>query len=197
MTGLDKIIEQIGAEAGTAAQETIAAANRQAQQAAKTAAEQATGQCALIQRQSKSDVTDMLDRAKSAAALQKRKAVLSAKQQIIGEIIENAHRSLYDLPDDQYFEILLKMIKKYALPQNGVILFSPMDFKRLPKDFQNSVNAELKDENASLLISTQTRAIDGGFVLVYGGIEQNCSFSALFDSARESLQDKVHKMLFS
>ena len=39
--------------------------------------------------------------------------------------------------------------------------------------------------------------MEGGFVLVYGGVEQNCSFAALFDAARDSLQDKLHALLFA
>ena len=41
------------------------------------------------------------------------------------------------------------------------------------------------------------RNMEGGFVLVYGGVEQNCSFAALFDTARDSLQDKLHALLFA
>ena len=39
--------------------------------------------------------------------------------------------------------------------------------------------------------------INGGFVLTYGGIEENCSIDALFDAAHEVLQDKVQEILFS
>ena len=35
-----------------------------------------------------------------------------------------------------------------------------------------------------------------GFVLVYGGVEENCSAGALFASQRDELADKVHAMLF-
>ena len=48
-----------------------------------------------------------------------------------------------------------------------------------------------------LHISGDTRDIDGGFVLTYGGIEENCSIDALFDAAHEVLQDKVQEILFS
>ena len=38
---------------------------------------------------------------------------------------------------------------------------------------------------------------NGGFVLVYGGIEENCSFEAMFAAQREKLQDQVHAFLFA
>ena len=62
-----------------------------------------------------------------------------------------------------------------------------------------SLNAALVaggKEGAALTVSSETRDIDGGFVLTYGGIEENCSFDALFDSAHEMLQDKVQEILF-
>ena len=39
-------------------------------------------------------------------------------------------------------------------------------------------------------------AIDGGFVLIYGGMEENCSFSALFDANREDFLDAAKAVLF-
>ena len=48
----------------------------------------------------------------------------------------------------------------------------------------------------SLTLGKTPRAMDGGFILVYGGVEENCSFSALFASRKEALQDSVQKILF-
>ena len=39
--------------------------------------------------------------------------------------------------------------------------------------------------------------IDNGFILVYGGVEENCTFRALMDGGRERLQDAVRRVLFS
>ena len=37
---------------------------------------------------------------------------------------------------------------------------------------------------------------DGGFILSYGGVDQNCSVSALFEEGAETLQDKIQTLLF-
>ena len=58
------------------------------------------------------------------------------------------------------------------------------------------INQAVKEKKASLKISREAREIEGGFVLSYGGIEENCSFDALFASAGEQLQDVVQKILF-
>ena len=39
--------------------------------------------------------------------------------------------------------------------------------------------------------------MNGGFVLAYGGIEENCSIDALFEERADALSDAVRKILFS
>ena len=34
------------------------------------------------------------------------------------------------------------------------------------------------------MISEEARKIDGGFILVYGGIEENCTIKAVFDDEK-------------
>lgn len=194
MTGLEKIVQQIQSEAQQAADAVIAQANAEAAEIANKAQEEGKAQIALVEAQSKTDVANALSAAKSAAALQVRRAVLEAKQEMIGKVIDNAQKSIYQLPDDEYFALILKMVKKFALPERGEILFSASDLKRLPADFSARI-AEAAP--AGLTVSSETRKIDGGFVLIYGGVEENCSFDALFYAARESLQDKVQELLFS
>ncbi len=38
--------------------------------------------------------------------------------------------------------------------------------------------------------------IDNGFILAYGGIEENCTIRAMFDAKRDELSDIVHRLLF-
>lgn len=197
MTGLDKIIEDITSESNAAVSAMLEKAHAQAEEIRSKAKKDAAEQCAAIAKRAEEEAAMIRERAKSAAALQTRKAVLGAKQQLIADIIEKAQQSLYALPDDEYFSLILKMVVKYAPSRAGEILFSPADLKRLPKDFEKSLNDAVKEKGASLKVSGQTRNIDGGFVLSYGGIEENCSFSALFDARRDELQDKVNQLVFA
>ncbi|XOQ45027.1 MAG: V-type proton ATPase subunit E [Clostridium sp.] len=197
MTGLDKIIQDIKSEADSAVNARLEKARAQAEEIRSKAQKDAAEQCAAIAKRAEEEANMIRERAKSAAALQTRKAILSAKQQLIADTIEKAKQSLYALPDDEYFSLILKMAVKYAMPRAGEILFSPADLKRLPKDFEKSLNDAVREKGASLKVSGQTRNIDGGFVLSYGGIEENCSFSALFEARRDELQDKVNQLVFA
>ena len=48
----------------------------------------------------------------------------------------------------------------------------------------------------SLTVSPEAAPIDNGFILKYGGIEENCSLRALFSSMKDQLQDKVNAALW-
>ena len=114
---------------------------------------------------------------------------------MIHELLEKSRQTMETLPAAEYFANLLKLIRRYALPQEGEILFSQRDLDRLPSGFEQEL-AQALPAGGSLKVSREPRKIDGGFVLVYGGVEQNCSFAALFDAAKDRLQDKLHALLF-
>ena len=118
-------------------------------------------------------------------------------QQLIREIIQSAKDSLLELDDGAYFRLIFQMAAKFALPQQGKLILNEKDLGRAPKDFNAQLEAAVKAiPGAALSLSDSTRPIDGGFVLDYDGIEENCSFDALFYSSQEDLQDKVQELLF-
>ena len=47
-----------------------------------------------------------------------------------------------------------------------------------------------------MTIAEECRPVDGGFILAYGGVEINGSFSALFWSREEELRDLLNGYLF-
>ena len=197
MSGLDKILSQISSEAKSSADAKVESARRQAEELIKDRKEKAKTEGGRIPQQSAAEAADIVARAESSAALQKRKAILAAKQRIIGDIIQKARETALALPEEEYFDRIRKMAAKYALPQNGQIVFSAKDRDRLPADFEKLLNQAVSAKGGSLSVSPETRPIDGGFVLVYGEVEENCSFEALFEGRHDILQDKVHEFLFA
>lgn len=197
MTGLDKILEQIEVEASSNADAVIAQAKEQAQEIIAAAKSEGDKRRLEIEKKSEMDVRGSLSRGESAAWLQEKKIILKAKQEIIGDIVEKSKESILNLPDEEYFETILKMVKRHALNQEGEIIFSSKDKERLPKEFEDSIKEALSGkQGASLKISNESRNINGGFLLVYGDVEENCSFDTLFLTAKDTLQDKVNELLF-
>lgn len=198
MTGLEKILKSIEADASKNAEAVIAQAKSEANDITLAAKKDTEKKCAEIAAKSELDVKAVCSRAESAADLMEKKIILDAKQQIINNIIYNARISLANLPDSEYVEVLIRMVNKYAHNKAGKIIFSMADKKRLPKDFSATLQKILSvKEGASLTVSEDVANLDGGFLLVYGNIEENCSFDALFSASKEDLQDKVNAFLFT
>lgn len=198
MTGLEKILKAIEDEAQAKADEIINEAKKKADDILACARQEGEQQAALITQRLSNEVNSIINRAESTANLLEKKTILEAKQQIISENISNARASLSELSDDEYTEIILKLIKRYAHNARGEIIFSAADKKRLPADFADRIKAVLTDkEGAEIILSDKNADINGGFLLVYGDIEENCSFDALFEAAKDDLQDKVNSFLFN
>lgn len=197
MTGLEKIIKAIEAEASKNVDRILAEAGEESEKIFTSAISEAEAKSAEIAKMPASEVKAIINRAESGARLIKRQEILNAKQEMINNIIHKAMNKLTSLPDTDYFELILKIVKKHAHPKEGIIMFSKKDLERLPKKFDKSLKEAIKDiNNASLTISEQDAKIDSGFILVYGNIEENCSFEALFSVAKADLQDKVNEFLF-
>lgn len=197
MTGLDKIIKVIEADAKASVERILNEAKEEEDKIISLAKEEASKEISEINQKSASEVKAILSRAQSSAKLIRRQMLLDAKLTMINEIILKAKHKLTSLPDTEYFDIILQIVKKHAHKGPGLIKFSQADLDRLPEKYEESLKTTLKDiPNASLTISKESAKIDGGFILVYGDIEENCSFESLFAEAREDLQDKVNAFLF-
>ena len=101
-----------------------------------------------------------------------------------------------DLDDEKYFEMLEKLLEKHALAEDGTICFSEKDLERMPEGFPEKIKSIAASQGGSLTLSEKPEKVDGGFLLVYGGIEENCTIRAVFDSKREELSDQVNRLLF-
>ena len=197
MAGLDKIIDHIKNDADRSANEIIDGAKSEADRIISAAKAEAKKQCDYLEAQSKSAVADTIKRGDSAAELKEKRMILEAKQEIIDQVISDALVHLEGLPEGEYFDAILKMIGKYSLAKEGEIVFSQKDKNRLPSGFEAKIKDALNGKpGAQLTISNNKRNIQSGFVLVYGDIEENCSFEAIFAELHDTLQDKVGAMLF-
>lgn len=194
MTGLDKIINRIAQDAIKSAELIEKDGKKKAEEIINQAFIDGRKQAIEIKESAAAQYENIISRATSAAELEKRRRILKEKRNIINGLIDEAHNRLLEMPNDEYFAFIIKMIEKHALPIKGEIAFSKKDRKRIPQSFRSDLE---RASSGNLKISRENRDIDGGFVLIYGDIEENCSFKALFESANDELQDKLHELLFS
>ena len=196
MSGLEKILGEINAESEGLAKEIIGKATEEAGAITAEAEKNAADSCERLRRESNTRLNDLKSRAQSTASLAKRQMLLAEKQALITGVLEKAKGALSQLPDNEYFEFVQRLVAKNALPQDGTIIFNKRDRSRLPANFSQIIQNEAMQKGGSLKVSDETRDIDGGFVLSYGGVEQNCSIGALFETNIDTLQDKVQELLF-
>ena len=196
MTGLEKITSEIKADADKSVAAIIDKANAEASDILAGAEKEAAEAVAKINHDVSVRLSASKSTAESAAALKKRRLILEEKQKLIGEVIEEAKSLIYALPDNVYFEKILKLAEKNVSPAEGTIIFNAKDLSRLPADFETKLNVVAVAKGGKLTVSKETRPIDGGFVLLYEGIDQNCSITSLFETHIESVQDKIQKLLF-
>ena len=196
MTGLEKIISRIQEEAKAAAEEKIQAARdeaarilAEAEKDCAAAAEDAERQAALLKAAAGS-------RAASSAEQARKLTLLRTKQEIIAEILEEASARLRGGDAESYFLTMEKILKEYALPEDGEIWFSAADLERMPAGFEKKIQAAAKEKGGSLKLRKEPKDIRDGFVLVYGGVEENCTLQALAEAKRDVLQDKVNEIMF-
>lgn len=196
MTGLDKIIAEIRDEAAVEADRAIASAKAQADEYLAAAKKESDAVVARIEAGAAQDVADIERSRESSLVLQRRQRTLAQKQTLLSQTLEIALDSLYRLPDAEYFSLLAKLAAAHAQKGDGVMLLNTKDKARVPADFAQKVAASLP-AGSTLSVSDQTRPIDGGFVLKYGDIEENCSFRDIFNARVDEFSDLVRETLFA
>ena len=193
MSGIDKIIQQIEADTEKVCASVIGEAQRKADRITAAAQQEAQRIIAEGKDTAAAHVVDIKKRGDSAADLEEKRVMLKAKRDIINSMLNEGLAVAKNLPDDEYFALISRMVEKNSQPEDGVIRFGEKDLKRLPADFITALNTVSKGK---ITLSPDAAPIEAGFILQYGGIEQNCSFDAIFAGEVETLSDKAGKLLF-
>lgn len=197
MTGLDKMKDQIIEDAKKAAEEKFSEAALAAKRMLRSAEESVDKDAAAVLRKGEADARNYTEKAASSSDLMKRTKILAAKQDIISGVLEAAYEKLALMDAEEYFALLLKLLQKYVRPAAGKICFSRRDFARMPGHFAEEIRRTAEAAGGTLELQGEGREVENGFILSYGGIEENCTFKAIFDSKRDVLSDVVSDFLFT
>ncbi len=196
MTGTEKILRHIAAQAEEESGKILAAARDEigkieARSAADTELIRKNGEA-----KAEAFMTDARSRSEAALAMKKRRELLALKGRLIREAVDKAYDRLLDLPDGEYFAFLNGMLKDHVQNGDGVLFLNSRDTARCPDEFIAGAKAMAEAKGGSLVLSEEPADIDGGFILRYGGIEENCSLKAVFAERADDLKDAVREVLF-
>lgn len=195
MSGLDKIKAQILKDAQDAADAQMAEAAAQVKEINAQAEEETKIRLAQIAAQSEMKIKNIQERSVSAIDLKHRTRLLEVRQQLISETIEQAYTAISEMDAQAYAAVLKQLVAAHVWPQEGQIIFADADRARLPEGFEEDVLKIAEAAGGSLTVSDEKRNIENGFVLVYGGIEENCTLRSIFDEKKDQLSDLVRTTL--
>lgn len=195
MNGLDNIIAKINSDCEAECEDILSKAKAEA----RAIIEKAEAEAALERKDILNNALRENERENellnSRVELESKKNLLALKIELVNGIIEEALSKIKALPDGEYFKVIKSLVAKYAQKGTGTLQFSKKDLDRLPSGFEAELNKGL-GADSSVTISSQPARIDGGFLLVYDNIDQNCSFEALLSSSVDEIKDKLFEMLF-
>lgn len=191
--GLDTIIASIREEAELDKQKILSNAEKRAEEISAQAKIDAQNEYESILADTEIKCKSNLKSAYSTNLALDSKSILTAKVEAIYDVLSKLKNSVISLPEKEYFDFMKRLIVKYASKEGGEIAFGKSDFARIPEDFLQNVNSELKNK---VTLSSAPAEIEYGFILKFGDIEENCGIDALIEDNKDALKDKIAEILF-
>ncbi len=193
----DKITERILQDANNKAEQILRDARANGEKVLSEAEEQAEKAKSKILGEAESKAADERKRILALTRLEARNSVLAEKQKLVEAVFEEATKRLISLPDADYQAFIRNMLLEKVATGSEEVIIDPADEKRITGKFLAEVNEMLQKQGkqGNLRLASETRNLQGGFVLRSGGIEVNSSLDALVGSIKEEMSMKVLQTL--
>lgn len=199
MSNLNNLVTKIVEDAKKEAASIIEKAEQEQNKIVNDSKSEAKSKKAEILAKADREAKTRKDRVISNAELQVRNNKLEAKQKVIDNVFDLAVNKLKEIPQDKYLQFIKHTIMSLDIIGDEEIIVNPEDSKKLTSEFINAINADLKakGKKGEIKLSSENRAIKGGYILAKNGIEINNTFEALVHSMRDELEQEVIQTLFS
>ena len=194
MTGTEKIIAHIEADAKEQAEEILASAAASCAEIKSKYEQQAADLYQEKIREGVKACQDKEDGALRISRMEAKKSTLAVKQEMVSRSFDMALDQIISLPKEQYVEFLKKLALQASTTGDEEILLNARDREAVGAELLAAVNAT---PGKALTLSDQTREIAGGLILRRGNVETNCSIELLVDLTRSELSSKLANVLFS
>ncbi|MDR1692615.1 MAG: V-type ATP synthase subunit E [Oscillospiraceae bacterium] len=198
MTGIEKIIGRIEADAQLEKERILAEARAKADGIAEVYQKKADALAAELTRKGEEESEARRKRAVGVAELEARKDLLAAKQELIDAVFSAAAEKLRALPD--VVPVLAKLAANASRTGGEALTLTAADRKSVGKDVTDAANALLADAGkpANLTLSEDTLpdTAVGGVKLTGDNIEVNGTFAALLANLRDEMAPEIAEILF-
>lgn len=190
---IDNITTKILSDAKNAADASLMNADKTKQEIINNAKSEAEVLIKSALEKTAKDAEDLKSRKISAAELQGRKMLLSAKQEAIKKSFGAVIEMLKTMPNQEYLNFLADEIVK--IPNcEGTIILNAKDRQNIGDRLVKAVNDRLNAQK--VVLGSGTTSASGGFVLKKGNIEINSTFETIIDSMKDNLTGEIADALF-
>lgn len=196
MAGIDNITAEILGDAQKTADGILAAADKDASAVLEEARKKADRIATEADRKASASRDAAKQRTASRVETLEKRQVLAARQQVVEEVIDQAYTELKNQPAESYWAMVYGLITAYAEAKEGEILFDAKDLDRMDADVKAQIGDAAQKAGGTLTIVSEPADIEAGFILRYGGIEDNCTLKALFRDKKDQMQDAVRHILW-
>ena len=219
MTGLEKVIGKIIADAEADAGEILDKARAECEEIKAKYTAETDAEIEKLTDECDRECQALIIRARSSAAMAKRNAILEARAKLLDDAYAAAEKQIKSMNGDQYLDLLCKMLRSSLKNQlegeaESLRLYGEDISPAAYEVVLNSRDRETYGEKllaayragygskfspavlAKLRLAPDAAPIDGGIILRCGPVETNCSLSMLLAANRRETEAKVSRILF-
>lgn len=164
MEGIEKITAKIVQDA----QAEITRMNQETDEKVRSIAEAAQAQAdketAETLARGQRAAQERLERLKSAAKMEQRKLELAARQEMLAQAFELALEKLCSLPEEEYVQLLTRLVLEASTTGKEQLVFSPQDRARVGKQVVVAANEAMVKQVAPELPDAITDTKVGAFL---------------------------------
>lgn len=200
MTGIEKIIGRIEADALLEADRLMSEARAKADENKAEYQKKADALAAELYNKGAREASERRRRAVGVAELEARKRLLEAKQSLIDDAFTAAREKLAATSKKDLVPVLSRLAAAASVSGQEEILLGSEDRSAVGDDVVKAANKLLKEKGktASLTLSDRTlEGQNGGLLLSGGEVEVNCTFGALLETLRGEMVSEIAGILFS
>lgn len=161
-------IEKIAAKIVQDAQAEIARMNQETDEKVRSIAEAAQAQAdketADTLARGQRAAQERLERLKSAAKMEQRKLELAARQEMLAQAFDLALEKLCSLPEEEYVQLLTRLVLEASTTGREQLVFSPQDRARVGKQVVVAANEAMVKNVAPELPDAITDTKVGAFL---------------------------------
>ena len=153
MNGIEKITAKILEDAQLEIEQMECQTEEQVHLIGNQAQLQADRETQDILERGRRSAEERLERLKSAAQMERRKLILGAKQEVVGEAFELALSRLSTLPEETYAQLLTRLVLQASSTGREQLVFSARDRNRVGKQVVVAANDALSGEGKAGLLT--------------------------------------------